>query len=133
MIERQAARAGQSAAPDEETVMRQFSFAAALAAAFGLAIGGGARAEDLTSYPVTLKNHRFTPAEIHVPSGKPFFVIVTNQDDAADEFEMNAPAVEKVIPAGDQGKVRIRPLAPGRFPFFGDFHRDTAQGVIVSQ
>ena len=113
--------------------MKHFTLAAALAAALGLAIGGGARAEDLASYPITLKNHRFTPTEIHVPSGKPFFVVVTNQDDTADEFEMNAPAVEKVIPAGDQGKVRIRPLAPGRFSFFGDFHRDTAQGVIVSQ
>jgi hypothetical protein len=119
-------------APNRESLMKRFTFAAALAAALGLATGG-ARAEDLAGYPITLKNHRFTPAEIHVPSGKPFFVIVTNQDDTADEFEMNAPAVEKVIPAGDQGKVRIRPLGPGRFPFFGDFHRGTAQGVIVSQ
>jgi hypothetical protein len=119
-------------APNRESLMKRFTFAAALAAALGLATGG-ARAEDLAGYPITLKNHRFTPAEIHVPSGKPFFVIVTNQDDTADEFEMNAPAVEKVIPAGDQGKVRIRPLGPGRFPFFGDFHRETAQGVIVSQ
>jgi len=112
--------------------MKNLMVAASLAAALGLA-SSGARAEDLASYPITLKNHRFSPTEIHVPSGKPFFVIVTNQDDAADEFEMNAPAVEKVIPAGKQGKVRIRPLGPGRFPFFGDFHRDTAQGVIISQ
>ena len=68
--------------------MKRFAFAAALAAALGSASAGGARAEDLASYPVTLKNHRFTPTEIHVPSGKPFFIIVTNQDDTADEFEM---------------------------------------------
>jgi hypothetical protein len=111
----------------------RFLIAAALAATLGLAGAGGARGEDLSTYSLTLKNHRFTPSEIHVPSGKPFFVVVTNQDATADEFEMNAPAVEKVIPAGDQGKVRIRPLAPGRFRFFGDFHQDTAQGVIVSQ
>lgn len=115
-----------------EGSMKRFRLAAALAAALAWSTFG-ARAEDLASYPVTLKNHRFTPSEIHVPSGKPFFVVVTNQDNSADEFEMNAPAVEKVIPAGDQGKVRIRPLGVGRFPFFGDFHRDTAQGVIVSQ
>ncbi len=113
--------------------MKHLTLAAALAAALGLGTVGGARAEDLASYPVTLKNHRFTPTEIHVPSGKPFFIIVTNLDDTADEFEMSAPAVEKVIPAGDQGKVRIRPLGPVRFPFFDDFHRDTAQGVIISQ
>jgi hypothetical protein len=92
-----------------------------------------AAAEDLATFSITLKNHRFTPAEIRVPTGKPFFVIVTNQDDTADEFEMSNPAIEKVIPPGEQGRVRMRPLGPGRFVFFGDFHRDTAQGVIVSE
>jgi len=92
-----------------------------------------ARAEDLQTYSLTLKNHRFAPTEIHVPSGKPFFVVVSNLDDAADEFEMRNPAIEKVIPSGEQGKVRMRPLGPGRFPFYGDFHQETAQGVIVSE
>jgi hypothetical protein len=27
----------------------------------------------------------------------------------------------------------MRPLGPGRFVFFGDFHKETAQGVIVSE
>ena len=106
---------------------------AAAAAAFAVGILGPARAEDLQTYSVTLKNHRFTPTEIHVPTGKPFFVSIKNLDDTADEFEMHAPAIEKVIPPGEEGKVRIRPLGPGRFPFFGDYHQDTAQGVIVSE
>jgi uncharacterized cupredoxin-like copper-binding protein len=104
-----------------------------LTLAFAAATSSIAVAEDLAAYSITLKNHRFTPAEIRVPTGKPFFVIVTNQDDTADEFEMSNPAIEKVIPPGEQGKVRMRPLGPGRFVFFGDFHRDTAQGVIVSE
>jgi hypothetical protein len=98
-----------------------------------LAAGAAARAEDLTTYSLTLKNHRFTPAELHVPTGKPFFVTVKNLDDASDEFEMHNPAVEKVIPPGEEGKVRIRPLGPGRCPFMGEFHADPAQGVIVSE
>jgi hypothetical protein len=101
--------------------------------AFAAAASGVAVAEDLAAYSITLKNHRFAPAEIRVPTGKPFFIIVTNQDDTADEFEMSNPAIEKVIPPGEQGRVRMRPLSPGRFGFFGDFHRDTAQGVIVSE
>jgi hypothetical protein len=24
-------------------------------------------------------------------------------------------------------------LKPGRYPFFGDFHPDTAQGVLIAQ
>jgi heme/copper-type cytochrome/quinol oxidase subunit 2 len=92
-----------------------------------------ASAEDLATYSVTLKNHHFSPTEIHVPSGKPFFVLVTNGDDTADEFEMSAPPVEKVIAPGQEGRLRIRPLAPGRFKFFDDFHQDTAQGAFVSE
>ena len=92
-----------------------------------------ARAEDLAIYTTTLKNHRFSPAEIHVPSGKPFFIVVTNADDEPDEFEMNAPAFEKVIRPGEQGKIRMRPLAPGRFPFFADLHKDTGQGAFISE
>ncbi len=106
---------------------------AAYAAALAVAVLGAARAEDLATYSITLKNHRFTPAEIHVPTGKAFFVSVKNLDDTADEFEMHNPAVEKVIPPGEEGKARIRPLGPGRFPFIGEFHADTAQGVIVSE
>jgi hypothetical protein len=116
---------------DEETIVKHLFGAAAVAAA--LAAVGAARAEDLATYALTLKNHRFTPAEIHVPTGKPFFISVKNLDDTADEFEMHNPAIEKVVPPGDEGKVRIRPLGPGRFSFFGDFHQDTAQGVIVSE
>jgi hypothetical protein len=105
----------------------------ATAVALAVSIAGVARSDDLESYALTLKNHRFFPSEIRVPNGRPFFVVVTNADDTADEFEMNAPAVEKLIPPGQTGKVRIRPLAPGRFRFFGDFHQETAQGAIVSQ
>jgi Cupredoxin-like domain len=97
-----------------------------------LIAGAPTRAEDLATYSITLKNHRFVPAEIHVPSGKAFFILVTNADDTSDEFEMNAPPVEKVIAPGAQGKLRIRPLAPGRFRFFDDFHQE-AQGAFVSE
>jgi len=31
------------------------------------------------------------------------------------------------------GIVRLRPLAPGRYPFEGEYHADTAQGVVVAQ
>jgi heme/copper-type cytochrome/quinol oxidase subunit 2 len=99
---------------------------------FGAACGL-ARAEDLQVISLTLKNHKFTPAEIHVPTGKAVQLVIANQDDTADEFEMRRPPIEKVIAPGGEGKVRLPPLAPGKFPFMGEFHADTAQGVIVSQ
>jgi Cupredoxin-like domain len=38
-----------------------------------------------------------------------------------------------VILPGSEGRVRLRPLAPGRFTFFDDFHPETAQGVVVAE
>jgi Cupredoxin-like domain len=113
--------------------VKPFAVCTSLAAAAGLSFACTAYADELATYSITLKNHRFAPTEIHVPSGKPFFIVVTNADDSPDEFEMNAPPVEKVIAPGEQGRLRIRPLAPGRFRFFDDFHQDTAQGAFVSE
>jgi len=29
--------------------------------------------------------------------------------------------------------VRLRPLSPGRYPFMGEYHSQTAQGVVVAE
>jgi hypothetical protein len=105
----------------------------ALALMIGLGATATALAEDLPEIAITLKDHRFTPAEVQVPTGKAVMLVVTNLDNQADEFEMHLPALEKVVPAGGTVKVRLRPLGVGSFPFFADFHRETGKGVIVSK
>ena len=101
--------------------------------AVGVALSGGtARAED-PSPPIELilKDHQFSPAELHVPAGKPAFLHVVNQDAAPEEFEVRQLAIEKVIAAGGSGDVRLRPLGPGRYVFIGEFHADTAHGAVI--
>jgi hypothetical protein len=105
----------------------------AAAAALCLSTLGAARGDDLATYQITLKDHKFTPDEIHVETGKPFIVVVTNASDGADEFEMLIPALEKTLQPGQQGKVRMRPLAPGHFPFFGESDPDDEKGMFVSE
>src|SRR5436853_6667012 len=83
--------------------------------------------------PVTLKDHRFAPAEIHVKANEPALITLTNLDGAAEEFDSTALKVEKVVPGHETGNVRIRPLAPGRYPFMGEYHADTAQGVVIAE
>ena len=83
--------------------------------------------------PVTLKDHRFTPAEIHVPANQPVLITLSNQDDVAEEFDSTSLKVEKVVPGHETGNVRIRPLAPGRYPFMGEYHADTARGIVVAE
>jgi uncharacterized cupredoxin-like copper-binding protein len=93
--------------------------------------GSKAAAEDLQTYTLVVKGHKFSPAELHVPAGKPFYLIVSNKDDTADEFEMSAPPLEKVVQPGDEGRIRVRPLAPGKFGYFDDFHPE-AKGTLVA-
>jgi hypothetical protein len=83
--------------------------------------------------PVTLKDHRFAPAEIHVPANQPVLIALSNQDGSAEEFDSASLKVEKVVPGHETGSVRIRPLAPGRYPFMGEYHADTAQGVVIAE
>ena len=88
---------------------------------------------DNAGIPVTLKDHRFSPAEIHVPANQPALIALSNQDAAAEEFDSSSLKVEKVVPGHETGNVRIRPLAPGRYPFMGEYHADTARGVVVAE
>jgi len=109
----------------------RIALAAALFAAFGMS--GIAAADDVPTINVTIQNHRFTPSEIQVPAGQPVILHIQNNDATVEEFDSSALQVEKVIVGGAYGNVRLRPLGPGRYPFMGEYHPDTAQGVVVSQ
>jgi hypothetical protein len=82
---------------------------------------------------VVLQNHKFTPAEIHVKANIPAIIALTNKDATAEEFDSTALKVEKVVAGNSSGNVRIRALAPGRYPFMGEYHPATAQGVVVAE
>jgi hypothetical protein len=99
----------------------------------GLGLCGPSAADEPVQINVKLKDHRFDPAEIHVPTGKPTVLVVTNEDTTAEEFDSSALKVEKVIAGGHYATIRLRPLGPGRYPFMGEFHPDTATGVVVSE
>jgi heme/copper-type cytochrome/quinol oxidase subunit 2 len=87
-------------------------------------------ADEPVTVTIAIKDHRFEPAEVHAPAGKPIAVAIKNLDSIAAEFESEVLHVEKVIPPGREAVVRVRPLEPGRYNFFDDFHRAT-QGVLV--
>lgn len=105
--------------------------AALAAAAIWLVAAPPAVAE--SAIDVTIKDHRFTPAEIHVSAAKPVTLNVKNEDDTAEEFESHVLKIEKVIAGGTTGTVHLRPLDPGKYPFIGEYHEDTAKGVIVAE
>jgi hypothetical protein len=88
-------------------------------------------AEDAAKVSVTLKDHRFSPAEPTAPAGKPVLIEVTNLDATPSEFESKPLRVEKVVPGGSKITLQVRALTPGRYRFYDDYHEDTAEGYLV--
>ncbi len=87
---------------------------------FAIAIGMGAPfavADEATRISVTLKDHKFSPAEPTAPAGKPIVIDVSNLDSTPSEFESKTLRVEKVVPGGGKIAVQIRPLGAGPLPF----------------
>jgi plastocyanin domain-containing protein len=109
--------------------MRTFLILVGTVAAMVL-VPASLRAQDVT---ITIKNHRFTPSEVKVPANKRVQITVVNDDPTPEEFESHEMKVEKVIPGKSKGVVRIGPLAPGRYPFFGEFNQATAKGVVIAE
>lgn len=96
-----------------------------------LLAAGPARAAEPAELELAIEGHRFVPPELRAPAGVPLRITVRNRDDAAEEVESAELKVEKVVAAGRSAVVRLQPLAPGRYPFFGEFHPETAQGVLI--
>jgi hypothetical protein len=93
---------------------------------------GTAQADDTPR--LTIRDHKFQPERLEVPAGVKFRLTVRNDDPTAEEFESFELNREKVVPAGQEIPVFLGPLESGRqYPFFGDFHRETAKGVLVAK
>lgn len=85
------------------------------------------------SFTLQIKDHRFQPAEIKVPAGKKIKLRVENRDATPEEFESHSLNREKVIAGHGSATIHIGPLKPGRYAFVGEFHEDSAQGVIIAE
>src|SRR3974390_3384540 len=89
----------------------------ALAAAMLMFGAAGSVAEQGAGVSVSVKGHRFQPAELHAPANRPLTLRIKNLDSTPMEFESISLRVEKVIAAGSEGVVSVRALAPGRYEF----------------
>ena len=89
------------------------------------------RAEDTHEVEISIKDHKFDPPSLKLPVGKPIKILVKNLDASAEEFESHDLGFEKVIPGNSSATVRVKPLKPGTYMFFGEFHQDTALGHVV--
>jgi len=85
---------------------------------------------EVPSFTLEIRDHLFYPAELVIPANTKVRLIVINRDKTPEEFESYELNREKVIMGGAQAVIFIGPLAPGDYPFFGEFNPKTAQGVV---
>jgi len=104
-----------------------------IALATALLAAGAAQAAGEPEFALTIRDHRFTPGEVRVPANVKVRLVIDNQDATPEEFDSHALNREKVIPGRSKASVFIGPLAPGRYPFMGEFNASTAQGAVVAQ
>ena len=97
-----------------------------------VAAAGLAWADD-PQFALTIKQHRFAPAELQIPAGVKVKLMIKNEDSTPEEFESRELHREKVVPPGQQILVIVGPLDAGTYSFFGDFHKDTAQGKLIAK
>jgi plastocyanin len=106
--------------------------ACALACVVSLALGAGpsARADD-GGIVITIKNGKFAPTEVAVPSGTKLKLIVRNQDTSMSEFESTEFHREKTVAPGQEISVFVGPFEAGSYEFFDDFHPQNRGHLVV--
>jgi hypothetical protein len=83
-------------------------------------------------FELEIRNHLFQPDTLLIPANTKVKLIIYNRDPTPEEFESYELNREKVILGGRKVIVFIGPLAPGEYPFFGEFNPQTAVGTIIA-
>lgn len=109
--------------------MKKTTFFSALLGA-ALMLSANAYAQD---YTLTLKDHKFSPAELTVPANEKVKLVIKNEDDTPAEFESSSLNREKIVKGKSEISVFIGPLDPGRYEYEDEFHDDSAEGVIIAK
>ncbi len=81
---------------------------------------------------LVLKDHKFIPPDVTVPTGVRFKIQLINQDDTPAELESSDLRFEKIAPPGITITVNAGPLKPGAYKFFDDYHPDLAIGTLTA-
>lgn len=102
----------------------------ALALAISILFSSAAHADD---YVITIKDHKFSPEQLTIPTGQKIKLTIKNLDSTAAEFESSDLNREKVVSGNSEIVVYVGPLNAGSYNYFDDFHRATTKGSIIAK
>ena len=83
------------------------------------------------SFTLTIKDHRFSPDRITAPADQRVELVIVNQDGTPEEFESRDLRIEKFVAPKGRITLAVGPRKAGDYSFFGDFHPETAKGVLT--
>lgn len=109
------------------------AFGLLVTAAFPCLLPTPAQADDMPTYQLVIRDGRFIPETVEVAADTKFRLRIRNEGPGPEEFETMQPRKEKVLAAGAESFLIFQPLKAGSYPFFGEFHPQTAQGRIVAR
>lgn len=98
-----------------------------------LSLTGTLAQAETTQFEINIKNHKFEPAILVVPTGQKIKLKVNNLDPTPEEFESYVLNREKIIPGGKSAIIFIGPLEAGEYEYFGEFNQASAQGKIIAK
>ena len=91
-----------------------------------------ARGEEMPVFRVEMKDGTIAPTRLEVPARTAFKLEIHNLGETPVEFESLKLKKEKVLAPKSTGSLVFRPVAPGEYDFFDDFHPD-ARAVLVAK
>jgi plastocyanin len=106
--------------------MRVIALASLLMMTCGMAV-----AEPL-KVTLTLRDHHFVPSTLTVPAGQEFEVELINEDGVTEEFDSLDLNIEVDVTPKNRTHFKAGPLRPGSYDFVGEYHAQTAKGVILA-
>ena len=113
--------------------LRRLVRAAGTLAVALVGLSGTAASADMPTFEVVAENGRLTPETIEVPANTRFRLTLVNRNAGPEEFETSKPFKELVVGPGVTRSTIFPPLKPGTYPFFGEFHPDTAKGQFIAK
>src|ERR1700712_577344 len=96
----------------------------------GFPLAHPARAAEPT-VSLTLKDHKFDPAEVTIPANTRVRFMVKNLDATPAEFESDDFKAEKVVPAGKEVSILVGPLQAGTYEFHDEYHEDASKSRLI--
>jgi heme/copper-type cytochrome/quinol oxidase subunit 2 len=82
---------------------------------------------------LAMTKDKFVPAEVRVKAGKPFVLVLTNQDDISHELDIPKLRLEKKVRAGQTIKLQIPALKPGSYDLIDDDSTPNLKGTMIAE